>query len=223
MIKTLIFDFDGLILDTEAPEYVSWCEIYADHGVELSAEAWAAAIGTVGSFDPYRNLEELTGRAIDPEAIRSKRRPRNQELILRESIRPGLGPLIEEARSLGLRLAIASTSPTSWVVPHLERLGLVDRFEFIGCREMVARPKPFPDVYSFVLEQLGIAAEQAVAFEDSPNGIAAAKGAGLFCVAVPCDLTKSLDHSRADLVADSLETISVRTLAARLQFLKRGA
>lgn len=215
-IRALVFDFDGLILDTEGPEFATWTEVYAEHGQSIVLEDWARCIGTVGGFDPYVDLETRIGRPLDRDTVRTRRRQRCAELISRETARPGITAYLDEADRRGLRLAIASSSPRGWVGTHLDRLGLTERFPCLRCADDVAVVKPDPALYLSALAALGVEADDAIAFEDSPNGILAAKRAGLTCVAVPNPLTGQLDLSQADLVVESLADLPLERLAARL-------
>jgi beta-phosphoglucomutase-like phosphatase (HAD superfamily) len=111
-------------------------------------------------------------------------------------------------------MAIASSSSESWVTEHLARLELLEHFTVLSCWEEGLQPKPAPDVYLRALDRLGVAATEAVAFEDSPNGIAAAKAAGLRCIAVPNQMTAALDLSAADHVAASFLDLDLRRIAS---------
>jgi putative hydrolase of the HAD superfamily len=102
-------------------------------------------------------------------------------------------------------VGLASSSPVEWAERFLARLGLRDRFAVLATRERVARSKPAPDLYELALAELGVTAGDALAVEDSPNGVAAAKAAGLFCVAVPNPLTVGLALDNADVVLHSLD------------------
>ena len=193
MICGVIFDFDGLILETEGPDYHSWQETFVAHGCTLPLSLWSGYIGTADDgFSPYDHLEAQLGRPVDRAAVRTQRRQRYAELVAAESVRPGVQAYIADARRLGLRLGVASTSSRAWVVGHLDRLGLLASFDALCCGDEVSRAKPDPAVYQAVLAALGLSAVEAIALEDSPNGIAAAKAAGLYCVAVPNTLTSQL-------------------------------
>lgn len=211
MLKAIIFDLDGTILDTETPEFVSWQEAYAGHGAVLEPAVWQRAIGTADSgWDPYAHLESLVGGPIDRTSLGATRRARFDELMSPAEPRDGIVSWLDEARDLGLRVGLASSSGAAWVVRFLDALGLRDRFEVLATRDRVARSKPAPDLYELALRVLGVTARAALAVEDSPNGIAAAKAAGLFCVAVPNTLTAGLPMDGADVVLGSLSERSIR-------------
>jgi len=215
-VKLIVFDFDGLILDTEVPVYDAWQEIYGEHGQALEFAKWAQCIGTADTFDPCVDLATLVGRALDAEDLERRHRTRTDALIAAQSLRPGVRERLEEAAALGLVLGVASSSSRVWVHGHLGRLGLLDRFQAIRCAEDVPRVKPDPALYWAVLQTLDVAPPDALALEDSPNGILAAKRAGMACVAVPNSLTARLDLGHADLVLPSLADISLTDLIARL-------
>ena len=209
MIRAIVFDFDGLILDTEEPVYRSWQEVYAAHGEELPFERWVQIVGsTTAGFHPQLHLEERLGRPL-PQEVLDRRIGRRTEMILAEDLLPGVSDRLDEARAMGLKLGVASSSTQDWVRGHLARLGILDRFECIRCRDDVEQAKPAPDLYVAVLACLGVEAAEAVAIEDSPNGVAAAKSAGMRCVAIPNSITGQLDLSQADLVLDSLADVTL--------------
>ena len=216
MIRALVFDFDGLILETEEPVYRSWLEVYEAHGEELPFERWVEIVGsTTASFHPQHHLEERLGHPLAQEVL-DRRVLRRTELVLAKRLLPGVVELADEARRLGLHLGVASSSSTDWVKGHLERLGILDRFDCVRCRDDVANAKPAPDLYLAVLDCLGVAPADAVAIEDSPNGITAARRAGMRCVAIPNSITARLDLSGADIVLGSLADLTPAELLARL-------
>jgi HAD superfamily hydrolase (TIGR01509 family) len=218
MIRAVVFDFDGLILDTEVPEFQAWQEIYGVHGCELPLAVWATGIGTSSDvFNPYAYLEAQLGQAVDREAIQLQRRQRYRELCKGQAVLPGIREYIAEAKRLGLRLGVASSSSREWVVGNLTELGLSPYFDCIRCSDDVPRVKPDPALYQCVIDTLGVLPHEAVALEDSPNGIAAAKRAGLFCVAVPNLLTCQLALEQADLQLRSLAELPLQQLLEHLQ------
>ena len=217
MFRAVIFDFDGLILDTEEPIYRSWLEVYEAHGEDLPFERWVKIVGsTTEVFHPQHHLEERLGRPLSQEVI-ERRIGRRTELILAQQLLPGIVQHIDAARSMGLKLGVASSSTRDWVSGHLDRLGILGRFECVRCRDDVTSAKPAPDLYIAVLECLGVSASEAVAIEDSPNGVIAAKQAGIRCVAIPNSITASLDLSHADLVVRSLSELTLPELLQRVQ------
>ncbi|PYM23735.1 MAG: haloacid dehalogenase [Candidatus Rokuibacteriota bacterium] len=216
-MRLVVFDFDGLILDTEAPVYDAWQAIYAEHGQTLVFEKWAECIGTADVFDPGQELASLCGRALDAEALQARHRVDCDALIAVQSVLPGVREYVREARRLGLRLGVASSSSHAWVDGHLTRLGLREYFDVVRCRDDVSVVKPDPALYLAVLEATGIPARDAFALEDSPNGVWAAKRAGMTCVAVPNPLTARLDLAHADLRLTSLTDLPLGDLLARLR------
>ena len=218
MIQALIFDFDGTILETETPDYQAWQELYASYGSELPLEIWAASIGAHNVFDPYAYLAEQSGRFIDRTAVRQQVKQRAFELACLEDPLPGVLDYIKEAQQLGLRLGVASSSNHAWVDVHLERLNLTSQFEIVICRDDVGnRAKPDPAVYLAACGALGCVPQQAIALEDSLNGLTGAKRAGLYGVAIPNALTKHMDFHQADHQLTSLADISLANLIAQLQ------
>ena len=212
MIRAIVFDFDGLILDTELPEFQSWQTIYQAHGYTLPLAVWATCIGTTEAFDPYAYLEEQLGRAVDREAVQLRQRQRCDALIAAQAVLPGVQDYIADAGRLDLQLGVASSSSRAWVHGHLTRLELHQHFVCIACRDDVPRTKPDPALYQAALAALGVRPEEAIALEDSPNGILAAKRAGLFCVAVPNVLTRQLPLDHADLQIPSLAALPLSEL-----------
>jgi HAD superfamily hydrolase (TIGR01509 family) len=215
-LRGLLFDFDGLIVDTETPSRVSWQELYREHGHELPLDRWATLVGTVGGWDPFETLEELVG-PVDRVALRERRLARELELGEIEELRPGVLEYLEEAERRGLATAIVSSSSNWWIDRHLGRLERAEHFDaIVAANGDEERAKPRPTLYLEALDRLGLGAEEAVAFEDSPNGVRAAKAAGLFCVAVPNGVTATLALDEADLVVASLAELPFASLVERL-------
>jgi HAD superfamily hydrolase (TIGR01509 family) len=214
-LRALLFDFDGLIVETEGPAFRAWRETYERHGAELTLEDWSAAVGTLQGFDPIARLEELTGLAFDHDELRDRTWAEHRRLVADEALRPGVSEYLAEAFALGLDIAVVSSAGTAWVTGHLEQRGILDSWHSIHCADGDASiAKPRPDLYLAALGALGVPASQGVAIEDSPNGVAAAKAAGLLCVAVPNAVTCELDLSAADLVVDSLADLPLSDLLA---------
>ena len=215
-MDAIVFDFDGLILDTEWPEYLTVAEEFVRHGAELTIDDWQHVVGRADHPHWTEMLEDAIGCGIDREAAQRRRRQRHAEQIAAEHILPGVQRLVDSARADGIALAVASSSGREWVEGHLERLGLRPSFATVVTRDHVARAKPWPDLYELALARLGAAPSAAVALEDSHHGCAAAKAAGLACVVVPNRVTARQDFSHADLVAGSLAEVGLDVLAALL-------
>lgn len=219
MIKALIFDFDGLIIDSESPEFEAWHELFAEYGRELGPELWADLVGRPPThFDLYGYFCKHIDPVIEVEKLRQDRRARVIALTITQPILPGVEEYLQSATALGLRIGLASSSTRDHVRGHLHRLKLLDYFHSIRCFEDTDRHKPDPTPYLKVLEDLGAKADEAIALEDSPNGVAAAKAAGIFCVAVPNPITCRLplehaDHRLASLAEEPLEKIILRATA----------
>ena len=216
LIRALIFDFDGLILETEEPIYRSWKELYEARGVALPFDLWVKTVGSSNqAFHPQRYLEERLGVPLAQDVI-DRRIARRAELVLAEPLRPGVADLALAAHAAGLRVAVASSSSRDWVKGHLDRLGIAELFDCFRARDDVEHVKPEPDLYLASLDCLGVAAAEAVAIEDSPNGVTAAKSAGLRCVVVPNSITAGLDLSQADLRLSSLADVTLPQLLEQL-------
>ena len=219
MIKALIFDFDGLIIDSESPEFEAWHELFAEYGRELGPELWADLVGRPPThFDLYGYFCKHIDPVIEVEKLRQDRRARVIALTITQPILPGVEEYLQSATALGLRIGLASSSTRDHVRGHLHRLKLLDYFHSIRCFEDTDRHKPDPTPYLKVLEDLGAKADEAIALEDSPNGVAAAKAAGIFCVAVPNPITCRLplehaDHRLGSLAEEPLEKIILRATA----------
>jgi HAD superfamily hydrolase (TIGR01509 family) len=216
-IRGLLFDFDGLLVDTETPSRLVWEELYREHGHELPQDQWATLVGTIGApFDPLGHLEELVGKPLDEQALTTRRRAREYELTDLEELRPGVEQYFADAERLGLKTAVVSSSDDKWIARHLGRLGHLEGLHtIVAANGDTERAKPRPDLYLEALDRLGLEPDEGIAFEDSPNGVTAAKAAGLVCVAVPNPITATLALDDADLVLESLADVPLSELLKR--------
>ncbi|MEC3981718.1 HAD family hydrolase [Amycolatopsis sp. H20-H5] len=202
--RALIFDFDGLLVDTEAAVLLAWQEAFAEHGTEFPLDVWHTVIGTQHTATTMFPLLRNHAGGLELEEFRLVLRARIGALLENEGPRPGVLDYLDAAADLGLTLAVASSSTGGWVSTHLRQQGLTDRFAAVLTGDLHPA-KPRPDLYLAALDALGVTAAQALAFEDSPHGVSAAKAAGLRCVAVPNAITVALDLSHADLTLSSFE------------------
>lgn len=212
-VSAVIFDFDGLIIDPEMGVYAAASTMLGSMGHEVSIEQWAALVG-LGEDDSWHALCETLGCEID--------RARYDEVVWAEEaswqlsipLLPGVMTLLDELGRAGVPCGVASSSPASWITPHLDRHGLRERFDVIASSDRIdGRAKPAPDVYLLACQELGVEPAAAVALEDSPVGVAAAIAAGLVVVAVPNAVTRLTDLSAAHQFALSLEHVTLDGLS----------
>jgi HAD superfamily hydrolase (TIGR01509 family) len=209
VIAALLFDFDGLLYDSETAAYEVWRELYAEHGVEFPLALWQREVmgrppGTA-DFDPLTHLEQLAAPALDPDTTRHARALRRDALFPGQLL-PGAAELLGRAHVAGIRTAIVSSNHRDRILEHLARAGAPADFDAIITADGdAARGKPSPALYLEALARLGVSARDAVAFEDSPNGVRSAKAAGLRVVAVPNWLTEgAVGLEAADVTLASL-------------------
>ena len=215
--KAIVFDFDGLIVDTELPEYEVRRSVYRSHGVDLPLSTWVPHIGGGNdSFDIYDHLAEVCGRQLDRAEVRRQCKTAFDALFEQAALLPGVKDYIASAREHGLWIGIASSSPRSWVHPKLEQIGLADFFDTVVCSDDVGSVKPNPASYLTSLANLSVTADQAFALEDSPNGVQGAKNAGLLCVAVPSVMTNNLSFDHAAMRIESLANMPLEELLEAL-------
>jgi HAD superfamily hydrolase (TIGR01509 family) len=216
-IRAFLFDFDGLILDTETASRAGWQWLYREHGHELPPEKWSLMVGTVAGWDPWAHLEELVGEPLDREALNERRYAHELTLIEAEVLRPGIAEYLDAAQRHGLKRAIVSSASRRWIDMHLARLERAVGWDAIVTADHDAeRAKPRPTLYLEALGELGVEAAEAIAFEDSPNGALGAKRAGIYVVGIPNAVTRELGlHDTADLVLDSLADLPPDDLLAR--------
>lgn len=213
--RAVLLDFDGLILETEGCSFASWRVLFQERGAAYALEEYQQIVGTVGT--PRELFEARCGAPADWTALETRRRAIEDRLHLELRPQPGVEALLEQARTSGLGIAVASSSTHGWVDRLLEGHGLLHRFDAIVCREDVGgRAKPAPDLYLEALRRLGVAPAAAIAFEDSTTGALAARRAGIRCVAVPTAITRTQDFSHADLIVPSLDGIDLRALLGAL-------
>src|SRR5262245_39823949 len=200
-LAAVVFDFDGIVLDSETPEYESHRRIYERCGVPLTIADWCEAIGVWAEGHGDRRFEALCARSNEApprEAYLAERQRIFQTLLPPEPMR-GIRELLTALDVAGIPAAIASTSSARWVIPAAERIGVRGFFDVIVTGDEVQKRKPAPDVYLEAARRLGVEPEDAIAIEDSGPGVAAARAAGMAVVAIPHWLTKTHDLRGAHL------------------------
>jgi HAD superfamily hydrolase (TIGR01509 family) len=213
-IDALVFDFDGLLVDTETASLRAWQYLWRWHGLELDTSTFFASHGGDVTAQRYAALASAVGPGYDHDASDAQRMVYRKELHAALVLAEGIDRWLDEARELGLRLAVASSSPRHWIDEHLSHVGYLDRFELMACGDEVRAPKPAPDVYRLALSRLGVPADRAVAFEDTVHGLAAARGAGLRCVAIPHPHADPGLFTEADLLLTSATELSLASVLA---------
>ncbi len=216
MIQALIFDFDGLLVDTETPAFESWRALYTEYGHELTLDLWQGGLGTGHGFDASAHLAALSTQPIDQAALLARRMAAKHALSAKQPLLPGAREILGQAAALGLPCAVASSSGSDWVLGWLRQHGIDAAFACIRTADDVARTKPAPDLFLSAAACLGVSPASCLVFEDSPNGILAAHAAGMRCVAVPGAITRQLTLPRAELLIDSLDALPLADILARV-------
>lgn len=217
-IRGLIFDCDGLIVDTETAAFEALQEIYEEQGCPLPIEVWATLCGaSEGQVDAFDHLAGQRKQPIDHQGLKDDWARRELERSETLPLLAGVLEAILEGKRLGMRLAVASNSHRDWVMRHLTRLDIAEYFDAIICREDAPRVKPHPDLYEAALAALGLRPHEAIAFEDSLHGIAAAQAAGIFCVAVPNGTLSELPIDHAKIRLSSLGEVPLGMLLQRVE------
>lgn len=212
----MIFDFDGIVLDSETPEYESHRRMYARCGVVLSVDEWCGVIGTWSEGHDeqwFTRLHERSADAPARDAYFAERRRIFEEIVPGGPMR-GVRELLTTLHEAGVPTAIASSAPARWVVGAVERIGMRPLFATIVTGDEVARRKPAPDVYLEAARRLGVSPGRSIAIEDSGPGIAAARAAGMRAVAIPHWLTERHDLTGADLTVAHAGELTLARLVA---------
>ncbi len=191
MIKAVIFDFDGLIIDTETVWYEAYKEALLQFKVDLTIEQFALVIGTDDAVLDQYILDNIKESSLIPE-IKELAKILFEEKIGQPLLRDGVEDYLIAAKEAELKIGLASSSKRSWVESYLTQLGIISYFEVIKTRDDVTTVKPDPELYLQAINALGVRPEEAIAFEDSLNGLQAARAAGVKCVIFPNPVTSHL-------------------------------
>ncbi|MGB6223611.1 HAD family hydrolase [Haloferula sp.] len=208
--SAVLFDFDGVLVDTEWAIYEAWQRTFRAHGHDLPLEIYTRCIGSdFDTWSPKTHLEDLTGSSFDWHQLDESRQVEIRRDLEQAGPMAGVIPLLDKLKSQGVRIGVVSSSNHSWVDGWLEKLRLMPYFETIVCRGDAPRIKPAPDLWLEALRRLDLPASEVLVFEDSLNGVKSAKEAGLTVYAVPNRTTAGLDFSIADKVLSSLESFDL--------------
>lgn len=220
--SAVIFDFDGLLMDTESTSFESWRHEWEQWGLALDPATFFADHGGDITEQRYAELAAAVGQAFDKDLSHRRRIAYRNELHAGLDLLPGIRGWLQEAGRAGTRLAIASSSPRQWVTGHLRRVAAEREFEVLACGDEVAAAKPAPDVYLLALKRLGLAGAEAVAVEDSAHGVAAAHTAGMRCIAIPNRFSPAVRFAAADLVLASAGQTSLSQALGALPAVAAG-
>ncbi len=203
MPQAILFDFDGLIVDTETTIYECWAAFYEAHGESLSLADYKNCVGSdFGQFDPARELEQRTGKRFDWSREDRERNAEIRRRLADQDARPGVRQLIADTAATGTPLAVASSSSRDWVEGWLRKLDLLGHFVGTMTRDDVSRVKPSPELFLGAAGLVGAPPAHCLIFEDSENGLRAASAAGIRCAIVTNPVTSGGDFSDAVLESD---------------------
>ncbi len=207
-ISTVLFDFDGIIVDTEWVIYEEWLNIFLKEGENLSLETYVQCIGSDHTqWSPSLYLESLTGKKYDWEDLHEKRNIQIRKRLQGQKEMPGVRLTLEALQSSSVRCAVVSSSSHHWVDRWLEKLELTSFFQEVVCRGDAASIKPAPDLFLEAARRLGVTPESCWVIEDSMNGFIAARAAGMKTCIIPNRVTSCLDFKAADLQLPSMESL----------------
>lgn len=210
----VIFDFDGLLMDTESTSLRSWQFEWQQWGLELDATTFFVNHGGDITEDRYAQLASAVGERFDRGLSHQRRTRYRDELHESLELAKGIRIWLQQAAESGRRLAVASSSPRDWLTRHLGRAEVLDQFEVLAGGDEVGRHKPAPDVYELALRRLGLPPTNAVAVEDTAHGVDAAHAAGLTCIAIPNPFVRPDAVEHAELVLRSAAEVSLERALA---------
>ncbi|MEO2077092.1 MAG: HAD family hydrolase [Bacillus sp. (in: firmicutes)] len=215
-MKAVVFDFDGLIVDTETVWYESFKEVLSNHGLELSVEQFARVIGT-DDADLYAYIEKNLSSPVQSVVIKDAAHKLFAVKMGEPVLRNGVKEYLIEAKELGLKIGLASSSSREWVEGYLKKLNIFSYFDVIRTRDDVSKVKPDPELYVKAVEALGVDATEAFAFEDSLNGLKSARAAGIQCVVVPNSVTAHLNFTDYSLKISSMSDLRLKQVLSLIK------
>lgn len=210
--KAVIFDLDGLIIETEAIYCKIWKREFRKLDLAFDMAAYQNLIGAhhiPNGYRPHEILAAHLNNGVSAHDLRRAVEAEAYQTIQNEEALPGVLQVLDEAEQKGLLLAVGSSSEQEWVHGHLKRLGIFDRFATVVTADDVENAKPAPDIFLKVLENLDVSAQNAIVLEDSNNGVVASHSAGIRVIAVPNEATLGQDFSLATAIIPSLEVLNL--------------
>ncbi|PGS53480.1 HAD family phosphatase [Bacillus sp. AFS041924] len=203
MIKAVIFDFDGLIVDTESVWFEAYKEVLLRYDVELTLQKFSEVVGTSDEV-LFNYIDSNLKEPIEKEMIEQLAKELVDEKLLEPVLRESVEDYLIAAKNAGLHIGLASSSSREWVESFLKKLNIYEYFSVIKTKDDVTKVKPDPELYLKAIEEIGVQVTKAIAFEDSLNGLIAATKAGLHCVIVPNSVTSHLEFENHSLRLSSM-------------------
>lgn len=203
MVNAVIFDMDGVLIDTEKWLNKFWCQAAREAGFDMKPEQALLIRSMAGKYAaPF--LQGIFGNKFAYWTIRERRKELMKEHINAHGIekKPGVDEVLDYLHGRGIKTAVATATDLVRTRDYLTQIGVCGRFDKLICASMVENGKPEPDIYRYACEQIGEKPENCLAVEDSPNGIRAAVAAGLRTVMVP-DLTRADEELKKMIVAEA--------------------
>jgi HAD superfamily hydrolase (TIGR01509 family) len=203
--SAILFDFDGVLVDTEWAIYQAWKRTFEGHGQHLPLDVYTRCIGTdFNTWSPKTHLEELTGKAFDWHDLDARRQQEILSDLEHEKPMHGVTEVLDAAAARAMPCAVVSSSSHQWVDGWLEKLGLAHRFRTTVCRGDAPRIKPAPDLFLAAARRLDADPAACLVIEDSLNGMKAAHAAGMEVWIVPNRVTAGIDFTGTSRVLTSL-------------------
>jgi putative hydrolase of the HAD superfamily len=213
--KALLFDFDGLIIDSETIIAGVLIETLASDGIDVAIDDIGHLFGSTGEDNDreWREfLSEHLGENYDGAELEQRLRPLIRTALSDVDALPGVHTLIDAARAEGWRIGLGTGTERSGVLPRLERIGLLDAFDEIVTSEDVERGKPAPDIWLELARRLHVSPEDCIVLEDSPHGSNAAIAAGMAVIVCPCDVTRGCTFADGVTMVKTLEDVGIADL-----------
>lgn len=214
MFKAVLFDFDGVLVDTEWAIYQAWLRTFQAHDHDLPLEVYTRCIGSdFATWSPKMHLEQLSGLEFDWHDLDAQRQQEITRDLTGAGPMPGVPDLLAHLAAVAVRRAVVSSSSHSWVDGWLEKIACTTYFETVVCRGDAPQIKPAPDLYLEAARRLALPAADCLVIEDSLNGVKAAKAAGMAVWVVSNRVTAGLDFTTADRVFESMEALTLDLMA----------
>lgn len=208
-IKAIVFDMDGVIIDTEKYLTKYWCMAAREYGYPMELQHAFSIRSLQGKYASCK-LKDIFGNEFDYEKVRNRRKELMNDHIMKNGIegKPYVREALEILKGKGYVLAIATSTDYERTKQYLSDIGVFSYFDTIVCANMVTNGKPDPDIYLYACEQLGLPPQECIAVEDSPNGVKSAVAAGVNVVMIP-DLTEATeDELEHAIVLENLKELA---------------